>query len=251
MTVSAAHDVLDTGAMKPMPIGEDWNSLIAIWSSSPIPMMLSSLPRHDRVADRARKTVVIAQVTSGDKGTADFATETTHMVTTREAEEIEAARRMGVTEVDFLRQTDGELMVDLALRGVVVAAIRRHKPDVIITHDPFRPYAFHPDHRAVGFAAHDAAYPSARDPHAFPELTAQGLEPHKTAEIWYFNAEQPDLIVDISSTMETKIDALRAHFSQVGDRDEVWDRVRDRGRELAADMPFEYAEAFKVVQLRR
>jgi|tagenome__1003787_1003787.scaffolds.fasta_scaffold20512533_2 LmbE family N-acetylglucosaminyl deacetylase len=235
-----------------MPIGEDWNSFdrYLVVVAHPDDAEFSSAGTV-ALLTAAGKTVVIAQVTSGDKGTADFATETTHMVTTREAEEIEAARRMGVTEVDFLRQTDGELMVDLALRGVVVAAIRRHKPDVIITHDPFRPYAFHPDHRAVGFAAHDAAYPSARDPHAFPELTAQGLEPHKTAEIWYFNAEHPDLIVDISSTMETKIDALRAHFSQVGDRDEVWDRVRDRGRELAADMPFEYAEAFKVVQLRR
>jgi LmbE family N-acetylglucosaminyl deacetylase len=235
-----------------MPIGEDWHSydryLVVVahpddaeFSSAGTIAVLTSLG----------KTVVIAQVTSGDKGTADFTTPTGELITTREAEELEAARRLGVTEVDFLHQTDGELMPDLKLRGAVVAAVRRHKPDVIITHDPFRPYAFHPDHRAVGFAAHDAAYPSARDPHAFPELTAQGLEPHKTAEVWYFNAEHPDLIVDISGTMETKIDALRAHFSQVGDRDEVWDRVRERARELAENEPFEFAEAYKVVQLRR
>ena len=89
-------------------------------------------------------------------------------------------------------------MPDLHLRGLIVREIRGHKPDVVITHDPFRPYAFHPDHRAVGFSAHDAAYPSARDPHAFPEQLAEGLEAHKAGEVWYFNSEFPDLIVDIS-----------------------------------------------------
>jgi LmbE family N-acetylglucosaminyl deacetylase len=100
-------------------------------------------------------------------------------------------------------------------------------------------------------SAHDAAYPSARDPHAFPEQLAEGLEPHKTAEVWYFNAETPDLIVDITPTMDRKIESLRAHFSQVGASDEVFDRVRDRSRELARDQSFEFAEAFKVAQLRR
>ena len=51
--------------------------------------------------------------------------------------------------------------------------------------------------------------------------------------------------------MDDKIESLKAHFSQVGERDEVFDRVRDRGRELAQDHPFEFAECFKVVQIRR
>ncbi|HRA48069.1 MAG TPA: PIG-L family deacetylase [Thermomicrobiales bacterium] len=235
-----------------MPIGEQWHSFdrYLVVVAHPDDAEFSSAGTI-AILTAMGKTVVIAQVTSGDKGTADFATATTQMVTTRESEEIEAARRLGVLTVDFLRQTDGELMPDLALRGAVVAAVRRHKPDVIITHDPFRPYAFHPDHRAVGFAAHDAAYPSARDPHAFPELTAQGLEPHKTAEVWYFNAEHPDLVVDITGTMERKIDALKAHFSQVGENEEVWERVRERARDVAKDEPFEFGEAYKVVQLRR
>jgi LmbE family N-acetylglucosaminyl deacetylase len=235
-----------------MPIGEEWNSFdrYLVVVAHPDDAEFSSAGTIAKLTAMG-KTVVIAQVTSGDKGTSDFGTATTHVTTTREQEEIEAAKRLGVMEVDFLRQTDGELMPDLKLRGAVVASVRRHKPDVIITHDPFRPYAFHPDHRATGFAAHDAAYPSARDPHAFPELTAQGLEPHKTAEVWYFNAEHPDLVVDITETMENKIDSLRAHLSQVGDNDEVWDRVRDRAREVAKDEPFEFGEAYKVVQLRR
>ena len=235
-----------------MPTGADWNSydryLVVV--AHPDDAEFSSAGTIALLTD-AGKHVVIAQVTSGDKGTPDPDAATAHVVTTREAEEIAAAKRLGVSTVDFLRQTDGELMPNLDLRGHIVRAVRKHKPDVIITHDPFRPYAFHPDHRAVGLSTHDAAYPSARDPHAFPEQLKEGLEPHKTAEVWYFNAESPDLIVDITSTMERKVDSLRAHFSQVGASDDVFDRVRDRSRELAKDQSFEFAESFKVAPLRR
>ncbi len=199
----------------------------------------------------AGKHVVIAQVTSGAKGTSDPAHPQSRMIATREAEERESARRLGAAEVDFLRQTDGELLPSLELRGVMVRAIRTHKPDVVITHDPFRPYAFHPDHRHVGLSTFDAAYPSARDAHAFPEQLGEGLEPHKTAELWLFNAEFPDLYVDITPVIERKFDSLRAHVSQLPDPEATFARVRDRAAELAQDQPFDLAEAFKVVEMRR
>ncbi len=235
-----------------MPTGADWNTFdrYLVVVAHPDDAEFSSAGTIALLTN-AGKHVVIAQVTSGDKGTSDLATAMSHMVTTRESEQVESARRLGVASVDFLRQPDGELMPTLELRGEIVRSVRRHKPDVIITHDPFRPYAFHPDHRAVGLSTHDSAYPSARDPHAYPEQLADGLEPHKTGEVWYFNAEAPDLIVDITETMERKVDALRAHISQVGERDEVFERVRLRARELAEGKPFEFGESYKVVELRR
>src|SRR6478752_1760728 len=190
------------------------------------------------------KKVVIVQVTSGDKGTPDPNVKPNELVLRREAEETEAARRLGVNDVEFLRCTDGELIPDLVLREKVVRMIRKHKPDVVISHDPYRPYALHPDHRATGFAAVDSVYPTARDPNYFPEHQLEGLEAHKTAEIWFFNAEHPDLIVDITETFDRKIDALRAHASQVNATDEFVTRVRERGQELAKDQPFELGEAY-------
>jgi LmbE family N-acetylglucosaminyl deacetylase len=169
----------------------------------------------------------------------------------REIEEKNAADVLGVAEVVYLRCTDGELVPDIALREKIVRQIRTFKPDVIVSHDPYRPYALHPDHRACGFAAIDAVYPTARDPHYFPEHLADGLEPHKTAEIWFFNAEQPDLVVDITETFDTKIASLKEHASQVGDGVEMAKRVRERNAEIAAGQEFELAEAFKVVQMRR
>jgi LmbE family N-acetylglucosaminyl deacetylase len=199
----------------------------------------------------AGKRVILIQVTSGDKGSQDAALDPAELGRLREAEMLEAARRLGMDEVVFLRCPDGMLMPDLDLREKIVRMIRAHKPDVIITHDPFRPYALHPDHRAVGLATTDAVYPTARDPLYFPEHLKEGLQPHKTAEIWFFGAEQPDKIVDITGTFARKIDALRAHVSQVGTAEDLETRMRDRARELAETQPFELGESFKVVQMRR
>jgi len=164
----------------------------------------------------------------------------------------EAARRMGVTEVVFLRQPDGELEPTIALREKIVRMVRTYLPDVVLTHDPFRAYAFHPDHRAVGYATTDSVYPTARDPLYFSHhLTDEGLTTHKTAEIWYFGAEHPDLIVDITDTFATKMHALKAHVSQVGDGVAMEERMAERARELAKGSGYEMAEAFKVVQMRR
>jgi LmbE family N-acetylglucosaminyl deacetylase len=199
----------------------------------------------------AGKRVVLIQVTSGDKGTSDADMDPAELGRTREGEQREAARRLGMDEVVFLRCEDGALMPDLALREKIVRMIRTHKPDVIITHDPFRPYALHPDHRAVGLATTDAVYPTARDPLYFPEHLREGLEPHKTAEIWFFGAEHPDKLVDITATFDRKIDALRAHQTQVGDAENLESRMRERAEELADGHSFDLAEAFKVVQMRR
>jgi LmbE family N-acetylglucosaminyl deacetylase len=197
------------------------------------------------------KKVILIQVTSGDMGTADLEVSPEDLARRREGEESEAAKILGIDKVVFLRVTDGTVVADLDTREKVVRMIRTFKPDVILTHDPFRPYALHPDHRAVGMATTDAVYPTARDPHYFPAHSRAGLEPHKTAEIWYFGAEEPDLFIDITDTFDTKIAALRAHESQVGKAEGLEDRLRERAQELAKDQPFELAEAFKVVKMRR
>lgn len=200
---------------------------------------------------RAGKRAILIQVTSGDRGAPDTSRTPDELAALREEEQREAARRSGISEVVFLREGDGYVEPNLALREKIVRQIRIHKPDVVITHDPFRPYAMHPDHRGVGLATHDAVYPTARDPLYFPEHLAEGIEPHKTAEIWYFGSEVPDVFIDITDTFETKIEALQAHVSQVGHVNGLEDRLRERCRELAKDQPFELAEAFKSVTMNR
>lgn len=200
---------------------------------------------------RAGKRCILIQVTSGDRGTSDRSFTPETLRAAREAEVQESANRLGLAEVVFLHVGDGHVMPDISLREKIVKQIRIHKPDVVITHDPFRPYAMHPDHRGVGLATHDSVYPTARDHLYFPDHLAEGIEPHKTAEIWYFGSEVPDVFVDITDTFDGKIHALKAHQTQVGAAEGLEDRLRERHLDLAKDQPFELAEAFKSVKMNR
>ena len=78
---------------------------------------------------------------------------------------------------------------------------------------------------------------TARDHLYFPEHLAEGIEPHKTAEIWYFGAEHPDRFIDITDTFDDKINALMAHVSQVGTGEGLAARMRENPNDASADEP--------------
>ncbi|HSS59858.1 MAG TPA: PIG-L deacetylase family protein [Candidatus Limnocylindrales bacterium] len=155
-------------------------------------------------------TVDFVLATSGDKGTRDTSKSRAKVARTREREQELAAAVLGVTDVRFLRHPDAELVESLQLREELVREIRATRPDVLLTFDPNVPYRFHPDHRAVGRVALDAAWPCARDPLTFPNAGA----PHETAEAWCFGGVQPNLEVDVSDVISKKIEARQAHASQ-------------------------------------
>jgi LmbE family N-acetylglucosaminyl deacetylase len=98
----------------------------------------------------------------------------------------------------------------LELREQFVREIRLTKPDVLLTFDPNVPYRFHPDHRAVGRVALDAAWPSARDPLTHPKAGP----PHETPEAWCFGGQAPDMEIDVAEMIGKKIEARLAHASQ-------------------------------------
>jgi LmbE family N-acetylglucosaminyl deacetylase len=164
--------------------------------------------------------IMYVLLTSGDKGSDDPTMTPDRLMTMREAEQRAACGVLGVKEVHFLRKLDATLAPDLDLRRDMTRVIRQLKPDVVVCQDPMQRYSGpeyinHQDHRAAGEAVLAAVYPSARDRLTFPELLAEGLEPHKAHEIYLMGAEHPDVWVDITDTMETKIAALRDHKSQV------------------------------------
>lgn len=231
------------------PGPEEWDTYMWV-VAHPDDLEFSSAGTVKKLINAGKKCVLV-QVTSGDRGTGDRSFTRETLMATRERELKEAAHRLGLTEVVFLHEGDGHVMPDINLREKIVRQIRIHKPDVVVTHDPFRPYAMHPDHRGVGQATHDSVYPTARDHLYFPEHLEEGIEPHKTAEIWYFGSESPDIYIDITDTFDDKIHALKAHESQVGMRPDLEQLLRERSAEIAKDQPFELAEAFKSVRMMR
>jgi LmbE family N-acetylglucosaminyl deacetylase len=155
-------------------------------------------------------SVAFLLATSGDKGTKDPKLSPEALGRLREAEQVAAARLLGVSDVAFLRRPDAELVESLELRGEFVTAIRHAKPDLLLTFDPTPAYRYHPDHRVVGRVALDAAWPTARDRLSFPALGP----PHETAEAWCFASPDPDVVVDVRDVLETKIAARLEHHSQ-------------------------------------
>jgi LmbE family N-acetylglucosaminyl deacetylase len=197
------------------------------------------------------KRVYIVVCTAGNKGSPDPNMKDEDLAAMREKEQLAASAELGITETIFLRNPDGELYPTLDFRKQVVEQLRRYRPDVVITHDPWRPYALHPDHRAVGITVADAVYPTARDAIYFPEHYQAGLQPWKVGEIWFYGSEKPDRYIDISETFQHKIAALRHHDSQVGRSTQLEDRIRERVTEVGKEAGLPMAEAFKVLRMRR
>jgi LmbE family N-acetylglucosaminyl deacetylase len=94
----------------------------------------------------------------------------------------------------------------------------------------------------------DCVYPLARDHLAFPELLP-GDEPHKVAEVHVVQWEQPRLVVDITPTIDRKLEAIACHASQVGDWGAVEARVRRRAALLGEAGGYAYAEGFDRIAL--
>ena len=195
-------------------------------------------------------------VTRGDAGGFDE-TPRDQMPLLREAEQRAAAKAVGVGQVEFLDgYADGTLSPTLDLRRDVTRAIRRYRPDRILTNSPLRRWdriagPSHPDHLAVGEATTCAIYPDARNPFAFPELLREeGLEPWVVREVWYQGGPNPDHAVDITATFSRKLAALAAHATQTSHED-VESRLRPWMEVVAknAGLPEgSLAEAFTVLR---
>lgn len=182
--------------------------------------------------------------TDGSKGSKDRQVDPRALVERRQGEQRAAAAELGVASVTFLEQVDGEFENTRAVRLRLARRIREVRPRVLITHDPWRPWMLHPDHRAVGFAVTDA-FVAARDHFYFPELLQEGLEPWPVPEIWLWGTEAPDHWVDTSDTIDRKLAALRWHESQISDMAGLEERLRNNAREIGEPQGFAYAEAFK------
>jgi LmbE family N-acetylglucosaminyl deacetylase len=200
------------------------------------------------------REVFYAIVTNGNRGSDDPAMTPERLARVREEEQRGAARTLGVRDIRFLGYPDGELEDTREARRDVVRAIRWFRPDRVVTQSPFptlNPYSGHRDHRHAGRLAVDAVYPYARDRLHFPELLADGLEPHKVREVYLMGHADPDVFVDITAAMDVKLAALRCHASQFRDFGAVEARVRERAADLGKPQGLTYAEAFRLIELPR
>ena len=195
--------------------------------------------------------------TNGSKGSGDKNITSEEIAAIRRNEQIEAGRVLGLKDVVFLDYEDSILEPSLSLRKDIARQIRKYRPDVLITTYPTRNlnshYGLgHPDHIAAGEAAMAAVFPTARDHLSFPELLKEGYEPHKVSEVWIIGAPDPDLWVNVTDHMETSINALLQHASQMSRSDkEIKEMMYSGRRERAEGKGMIYAETFKRIIIEK
>jgi LmbE family N-acetylglucosaminyl deacetylase len=183
--------------------------------------------------------------TNGDKGSSDPDMTSEQLAATRRQEQLNAAAVLGVKHVDFLAYPDGGLEDTSEFRGKLVFYIRKYRPFTVATSDPYRRYMWHRDHRITGRVVMDAVFPYARDRLSYPEQIVAGLRTHKVKEVYFWAAEPPNHYVDISSMMDTKLNAVLCHKSQVADGNrDVQKWIKDRASMLGKAGGYALAEGF-------
>jgi LmbE family N-acetylglucosaminyl deacetylase len=172
--------------------------------------------------------VVYCICTDGDAGGFDLKFPRDQMAALRRAEQIEAAKRVGVHDVRFLGYPDGALVASMELRRDISRVIRQVQPQRMLIPSSERDYErigrSHPDHRAAGDAALDAIYPDARNPFAHSILRLEEeLEAWSVKEVWIMGGIAGHTLhyVDVTDTFDRKISALRAHESQTAHMDNL------------------------------
>jgi LmbE family N-acetylglucosaminyl deacetylase len=202
---------------------------------------------------RAGGRVIYVVVTDGNVGSHEDGMTPERLAVIRRAEQTAAAEVVGA-ECVFLGYHDGFLQPTLELRKDLVRLIRQYRPDAIVTLDPtnFFPaedYINHPDHRAAGQAALDAVFPAAEMTMLYPDLAAEGLVGHKVDYVFVTFSERANYYVDITDTIDLKIEALNKHVSQLGEWNPA-DMLREWAAESGKKVGFAFAEGFYRITLR-
>lgn len=208
---------------------------------------------------RAGCQVHLVVCTRGDKGSADPATVPAELALRRASEVDAAASVMGLAGHELLGVDDGELADSRDLRGRLVAAVRRVRPEAVLCPDPTAvlfgdSYVNHRDHRAAGLAAVDAVSPAAANPHYFPEAGP----PHSVRWVLLSATLEPNFWVDVGDALEAKVEALLCHRSQLsaaaaghegGTVDWFETVVRQRAADSGRQSGLRYAEGFRRLTL--
>ena len=200
------------------PLPENWQRMLCV-VAHPDDLEFGAAAAGARGTGQG-KDVVYCMVTSGEAGIDAMSPEECRPV--REAEQVESARVVGVETVDFLGLPDGVLEYGVPLRRAIAEAVRRHRPEVVVTGN-FRDTwggsnLNQADHIAVGRAVLDAVR-DAGNRWVFPEqISGQGGDLQPWGDVgagWAFGSPQATHAVDTTDSFDAGVASLEAHRAYI------------------------------------
>ncbi|MEU3999474.1 PIG-L deacetylase family protein [Streptomyces fungicidicus] len=202
-----------TSQLQPMP--DDWRRALAV-VAHPDDLEYGCAAAIASWTDAGREVAYVL-ATRGEAGIDTL--EPAKCAALREREQRASAAVVGVDQVDFLDHADGVVEYGPALRRDIAAAIRRHRPELVITlnhRDTWNgTYWNTPDHVAVGRAVLDAAG-DAGNRWIFPELTERGLAPWDGVRwVAVAGSGNPTHAVDAGGGLERAVASLLAHRTYI------------------------------------
>jgi len=203
----------------------------------------------------AGREVHMLVLTNGDRGSNDPTVSRADLAATRLTETEAAGAIMGLAGVRVLSIHDGELQNTPAVREAVVRRVREVHAETVVSCDPTsvffeNRYYNHSDHRMAGWVALDSVFPGSGNPHFFSEHLGEGLGVQEVADVWLGWSNEPNRTIDISGHMQTKIDALAAHASQLAEGIRFFEEFLTKdAAEAGAKIGVEHAEEFRVLDL--
>jgi LmbE family N-acetylglucosaminyl deacetylase len=228
---------------------EDWHKALAV-AAHPDDLEFGAASAVAKWTSQG-KEVVYLLATRGEAGINGMAPEEAGQL--REEEERNSAAVVDVKTVEFLNHKDGVIEYGPGLRKDIAAAIRRHKPEVVIAFN-FR-FSWGPgtlnsaDHRAVGLATLDAVS-DAGNRWIFPELASQGLEPWgKVKMVCVAGSPEATHGVDVSDYIERGIASLREHkvyLENLGDGFDAASFIKGYAADLGSRLGCSHAVSFEV-----
>src|SRR4030095_367032 len=168
-------------------------------------------------------------------------------IKTRNKEQLNAAKILGVKKVFFLNYRDGYLTYTDDLRAKLARIIKKVKPEIVITFDPsnksFESINWsHRDHRAIAEATFDAVF-AARNRYMFPG------DSHAVSYFYFFGPDKPNHFEDISEYIDKKIKLIEAHRSQYSDYESMAVWVREHLSNYTDK--YKYSEKFRIVEIKK
>jgi LmbE family N-acetylglucosaminyl deacetylase len=201
-----------TGVQTLEPVDENWQKALAV-VAHPDDLEFGSAAAIARWTGQG-KEVVYCLLTSGEAGIDGV--DPAECRSVREAEQIESARIVGVSSVEFLGQPDGTIEYGVALRRVITAVIRRYQPEIVITNN-FRDtwdgdvVLNQADHINTGRATLDAVRDAANR-WIFPDAGDQWTG---VRQVWASGSPQSRHAADITDTYDLGVQSLKAHKAYI------------------------------------